>query len=314
MYFSGGRKEADDLLKQYKHFGDGTFLVRESATFVGDYSLSFWRRNRPNHCRIKLKHENGSIKYYLVENFVFDSLYSLIVYYRKNMLRSSEFSIILKEPVPQPKKHEDQEWFHPNTTKEQAEQGLYRLDIGSFLVRPSVQSINAFVISFTINRKIKHCRIMQEGRLYGIDTMNFESLVSLINYYTRNPLYRNVKLSHPVSQELLRQALAESAQGDHSHDDNGASNYMGSNLEEYVTCKALYSYKANKPDELSSMARMCARCLRRDCCTSRIRLISPGTYISSSSPIRSSSTPRRSMSRATETPRTMTLDCPRLVP
>ncbi|XP_017120555.1 1-phosphatidylinositol 4,5-bisphosphate phosphodiesterase gamma-1 [Drosophila elegans] len=249
----GGRKEADDLLKKYKHFGDGTFLVRESATFVGDYSLSFWRRNRPNHCRIKLKHENGSIKYYLVENFVFDSLYSLIVYYRKNMLRSSEFSIILKEPVPQPKKHEDQEWFHPNTTKEQAEQGLFRLDIGSFLVRPSVQSINAFVISFTINRKIKHCRIMQEGRLYGIDTMNFESLVSLINYYTRNPLYRNVKLSHPVSQELLRQALAEIAHGEHGGglDDNGASNYMGSNLEEYVTCKALYSYKANKPDELS---------------------------------------------------------------
>ncbi|XP_017062298.1 1-phosphatidylinositol 4,5-bisphosphate phosphodiesterase gamma-1 [Drosophila ficusphila] len=249
----GGRNEADELLKQYKHFGDGTFLVRESATFVGDYSLSFWRRNRPNHCRIKLKHESGSIKYYLVENFVFDSLYSLIVYYRKNMLRSSEFSIILKEPVPQPKKHEDQEWFHPNTTKEQAEQGLYRLEIGSFLVRPSVQSINAFVISFTINRKIKHCRIMQEGRLFGIDTMNFESLVSLINYYTRNPLYRNVKLSHPVSQELLRQSLAEIAQGDHSggHDDNGASNYMGSNLEEYVTCKALYCYKANKPDELS---------------------------------------------------------------
>ncbi|XP_022209128.1 1-phosphatidylinositol 4,5-bisphosphate phosphodiesterase gamma-1 [Drosophila obscura] len=251
----GGRKEADDLLQKYKHLGDGTFLVRESATFVGDYSLSFWRRNRPNHCRIKLKHESGSIRYYLVENFIFDSLYSLIVYYRKNMLRSSEFSIILKEPVPQPKKHEDQDWFHPNTTKEQAEQGLFKLDIGSFLVRPSVQSINAFVISFTINRKIKHCRIIQEGRLYAIDTMQFESLVSLIHYYTRNPLYRNVKLCHPVSQDLLRQALAEHAQqGDHGggqNDGNGASNYMGSNLEEHVTCKALYSYKANKPDELS---------------------------------------------------------------
>ncbi|KAH8304194.1 1-phosphatidylinositol 4,5-bisphosphate phosphodiesterase gamma-1 [Drosophila kikkawai] len=247
----GGRKEADDLLKKYNHLGDGTFLVRESATFVGDYSLSFWRRNRPNHCRIKLKHENGSIKYYLVENFVFDSLYSLIVYYRNNMLRSSEFSIILKEPVPQPKKHEDQEWFHPNTTKEQAEQGLFKLDIGSFLVRPSVQSVNAFVISFTINRKIKHCRIMQEGRLYGIDTMNFESLVSLIHYYTRNPLYRNVKLCHPVSQELLRQALAEVNDRVHDVGNGAASNYMGSNLEEYVTCKALYSYKANKPDELS---------------------------------------------------------------
>ncbi|KAH8418954.1 hypothetical protein KR222_009605 [Zaprionus bogoriensis] len=250
----GGRQEADQLLETYKHLGDGTFLVRESATFVGDYSLSFWRRNRPNHCRIKLKHENGTIKYYLVENFVFDSLYSLIVYYRKNMLRSSEFSIILKEPVPQPKKHESQDWFHPNTTKEQAELGLFKLEIGSFLVRPSVQSVNAFVISFTINRKIKHCRIMQEGRLYAIDTMQFESLVSLIHYYMRNPLYRNVRLVHPVSQELLRQTLIENAQshGEHSNNDSsGASNYMGSNLEEYVTCKALYSYKADKPDELS---------------------------------------------------------------
>lgn len=47
----GGRQEADALLEAYKHLGDGTFLVRESATFVGDYSLSFWRRNRANHCR-----------------------------------------------------------------------------------------------------------------------------------------------------------------------------------------------------------------------------------------------------------------------
>lgn len=169
------------------------------------------------------------------------------------MLRSSEFSIILKEPVPQPKKHEDQEWFHPTTTKEQAEQALCRLEIGSFLVRPSVQSANAFVISFTINRKIKHCRIIQEGRLYGIDTMNFESLVSLVQYYTRNPLYRNVKLSHPVSQETLAQVLTEGAQCAlvASRDGTGASNYMGPNLDEYVTCKALYSYKASKPDELS---------------------------------------------------------------
>ncbi|ALC48580.1 sl [Drosophila busckii] len=254
----GGRKEADQLLETYNHLGDGTFLVRESATFVGDYSLSFWRRNRPNHCRIKSKHEQGAIKYYLVENFVFDSLYALIVYYRKNMLRSSEFSIILKEPVPQPKKHESQDWFHPNTSKEQAEQALLKLEIGSFLVRPSVQSINAFVISFSINRKIKHCRILQEGRLYAIDTMQFESLVSLIHYYMRNPLYRNVKLMHPVSQELLRQTLLEHAQqllhgSEHSvgSDSNGASNYMGANLDEYVTCKALYSYKADKPDELS---------------------------------------------------------------
>ncbi|XP_023302530.2 1-phosphatidylinositol 4,5-bisphosphate phosphodiesterase gamma-1 [Lucilia cuprina] len=253
----GGRHEADQLLEAYKHLGDGTFLVRESATFVGDYSLSFLRRNRPNHCRIKLKHENGATKYYLVDNFVFDSLYSLIVYYRKNMLRSSEFSITLKEPVPQPKKHESQEWFHPHTTKEQAEQVLIKLDVGSFLVRPSVQNANAFVISFTINRKIKHCRIMQEGRLFVVDTTQFESLVSLVKYYMRNPLYRTVKLMYPVSQELLKQKLLACQVSFDQHgnggmgDFNDASSYMDPSLEDTVTCKALYSYKADKPDELS---------------------------------------------------------------
>lgn len=85
----GGRQEAEQLLETYKHLGDGTFLVRESATFVGDYSLSFWRKDKANHCRIKLKHQNGLTKYYLVEMHVFDSLYSLIMYYRQNMLRSA---------------------------------------------------------------------------------------------------------------------------------------------------------------------------------------------------------------------------------
>lgn len=85
----GGRDEAERLLKAYKHLGDGTFLVRESATFVGDYSISFWRQDRPHHCRIKLKHVNGLTKYYLVENYIFDSLYSLIMHYRQSLLRSS---------------------------------------------------------------------------------------------------------------------------------------------------------------------------------------------------------------------------------
>lgn len=145
----GGRQEAERLLETYRHLGDGTFLVRESATFVGDYSLSFWRKSRCNHCRIKLKHVNGMTKYYLVENCVFDSLYSLIMHYRQSVLRSSEFYITLKEPVPQPKKHESQEWFHPNATREQAETALSHLSDGSFLVRISEHNASIFVVSFT---------------------------------------------------------------------------------------------------------------------------------------------------------------------
>lgn len=38
----GGRIAAEQLLNEYSYLGDGTFLVRESDTFVGDFSLSFW--------------------------------------------------------------------------------------------------------------------------------------------------------------------------------------------------------------------------------------------------------------------------------
>ena len=38
----GGREAAAKLLTDYSYLGDGTFLVRESDTFVGDFSLSFW--------------------------------------------------------------------------------------------------------------------------------------------------------------------------------------------------------------------------------------------------------------------------------
>ncbi|KAF4530490.1 hypothetical protein B566_EDAN018590 [Ephemera danica] len=38
---AGGRDEAEALLQRYSYLGDGTFLVRYSHTFIGDYSLSF---------------------------------------------------------------------------------------------------------------------------------------------------------------------------------------------------------------------------------------------------------------------------------
>lgn len=35
------REEAVSLLGKHKELGNGVFLVRESTTFIGDYSLSF---------------------------------------------------------------------------------------------------------------------------------------------------------------------------------------------------------------------------------------------------------------------------------
>lgn len=84
----GNRKEAEDLLRAHSYLGDGAFLVRDSVTFVGDYCLSFWRNGAPNHCRIKVQHDRGLTKYYLIQRVYFDSLYNLISHYRQNTLRS----------------------------------------------------------------------------------------------------------------------------------------------------------------------------------------------------------------------------------
>lgn len=53
--------------------------------------------------------------------------------------------------------------------------------------------------------EIKHCRIKQEGRLFIIGSAQFESLVDLINYYEVNPLYGQVHLRIPVTDDILTQ-------------------------------------------------------------------------------------------------------------
>lgn len=54
------------------------------------------------------------------------------------------------------------------------------------------------------DKKIKHCRIKLEGRLYTIGNVEFESLVKLIGYYEKHPLYNRVKLSYSISEETVR--------------------------------------------------------------------------------------------------------------
>ena len=46
------------------------------------------RQGEVHHCHIRTKQEWGQTKFYLVEQSLFDSLYSLIVHYRSHPLRS----------------------------------------------------------------------------------------------------------------------------------------------------------------------------------------------------------------------------------
>jgi hypothetical protein len=43
-----------------------------------------------------------------------------------------------------------------------------------------------------------------EGRLYVVGEMKFESLVDLVNFYFKFPLYKTVKLTIPISKEIVK--------------------------------------------------------------------------------------------------------------
>lgn len=110
-----------------------------------------------------------------------------------------------------------------------------------------------FLLNF-LNRahqKIKHCLVKSEGRLYEVGTTKFEGLIDLVNFYTKYPLYRKVKLSYPVSKDIVKR-MGNLTLLD---DDNAytSSGYMDPSTvaRDKITVKALYDYKAQKSDELS---------------------------------------------------------------
>ncbi|XP_058034768.1 1-phosphatidylinositol 4,5-bisphosphate phosphodiesterase gamma-1-like isoform X5 [Ahaetulla prasina] len=252
-----GRQIAERLLHEYcTETGgkDGTFLVRESETFVGDYTLSFWRSGRVQHCRIHSRQEAGTTKFYLTDNLVFDSLYSLICHYREVPLRCNEFEMRLTDPVPQPNAHESKEWYHPNLTRLQAEHMLMRVPRdGAFLVRKRSEA-DSYAISFRAEGKIKHCRVQQEGRLFTLgSSAEFESLLDLVSYYEKHPLYRKMKLRYPINEETLeRMGTAELDYGA-LYEVRSPHFYVEANKMPVAKCtvKALYDYKAQREDELS---------------------------------------------------------------
>uniref|UniRef100_A0A669D1W0 Phosphoinositide phospholipase C n=1 Tax=Oreochromis niloticus TaxID=8128 RepID=A0A669D1W0_ORENI len=242
-----GRQMAERLIQEYcKETGgrDGTFLVRQSDTFVTDYTLSFWRSGRVQHCRIRSVTEGGHTSFYLTPNLHFPSVYALIQHYRDNPLRCQDFELRLTDAVPKPDSH--LRWFYSNLSRGQAEDYLMRIPRdGAFLIRQREGEPDSFAITFRGDGKVKHCRIQKEGNMYLLGTTTeFESLVELVNYFKKKPLYRKIKLRYPVTPELK----------------NCASLY---DVKTYVepneiepslpknTVKALYSYQARRPDELS---------------------------------------------------------------
>ncbi|KAF6718643.1 1-phosphatidylinositol 4,5-bisphosphate phosphodiesterase gamma-1 [Oryzias melastigma] len=250
-----GRQVAEKLLQEYCEGGgkDGTFLVRESETFVGDYTLSFWRSGRVQHCRIHSRQESGSTRFYLTDNLVFDSLYRLICHYRDTPLRCNEFEMRLGNPVPQPNAHESREWYHSSLSRVQAEHMLMRVPRdGAFLVRKRSEH-NSYAISFRAEGKIKHCRIQQEGRLFMLgSSAEFESLVDLVSYYERHPLYRKMRLRYPINEDTLDRMGTTELDYGALYEVRTPHFYVEANKMPTARCtvKALYDYRAQREDEL----------------------------------------------------------------
>eukprot|EP00054_Salpingoeca_dolichothecata_P031739 m.264485 g.264485 ORF g.264485 m.264485 type:complete len:1303 (-) comp27854_c0_seq1:245-4153(-) len=245
-----GRTAAEQLLKDYNG-PEGSFLVRESESSPGEYSLSFWRNGMANHSRIY--HQGG--KYYMTNQISFHNLYELIEYYRREPMKSVQFSLTLGEAVPQPPKHLDRPWYRPDVSRTDAEAKLKRMrQDGVFLVRPSDTSQvggEAFAISFRAEGKIKHCRINKEGRIYCIGDTEFEDMVELVEHYTNTPLYRKMKLKYPLTEELLKKEGGDEEEDNYVSEELYSMPNPSATNKTSVSCKAMYAYRGTKPDELT---------------------------------------------------------------
>uniref|UniRef100_A0AAY4DMK5 Phosphoinositide phospholipase C n=1 Tax=Denticeps clupeoides TaxID=299321 RepID=A0AAY4DMK5_9TELE len=231
---SEGRQTAERLLQEFcaEHGGeDGTFLVRESDTFATNFTLSFWRSGRVQHCRIRSGTEGGHAYYFLTENLHFPSVYALVQYYKENSFRCQDFQLRLTVPVPRPNQHLDQGWFYSNLSRGEAEEYLMRIPRdGAFLIRQR-EDTDCYAITFRGDGKVKHCRIQREGTMFVLGSSSeFESLVELVSYFRKVPLYRKTKLRYPVTPQLM---------------------YVEPSDIEPSTVKALYDYRAMRPDELT---------------------------------------------------------------
>uniref|UniRef100_A0A8C0JN38 Phosphoinositide phospholipase C n=1 Tax=Canis lupus dingo TaxID=286419 RepID=A0A8C0JN38_CANLU len=244
------RTSAEKLLQEYcAETGgkDGTFLVRESKTFPNDYTLSFWRSGRVQHCRIRSTVEGGTMKYFLTDNVMFTSIYALIQHYRETHLRCAEFELRLTDPVPNPNPHE---WYYDGLSRGEAEDMLMRVPRdGAFLIRRR-EGTDSYAITF--RGKVKHCRIHRDGQHFVLGTSAyFESLVELVSYYEKHALYRKMRLRYPVTPELLERynMVDINSLYDVSRMYVDPSEINPSMPQR--TVKALYDYKAKRSDELS---------------------------------------------------------------
>uniref|UniRef100_A0AC34QNU8 SH2 domain-containing protein n=1 Tax=Panagrolaimus sp. JU765 TaxID=591449 RepID=A0AC34QNU8_9BILA len=154
------------LLEQAEK-GNGVFLVRESGTFIGEYTLSFLHEKKVHHVRIKTSMVNGKKQYYFFKTTSMDTLYELISYYTKHSIATEKFRTRLITPCPQPQPHLNQPWFSDKADKQRAEELLNTVhEDGAFLIRYSSSDPSVFVLCLRADGELYHFRLKRDGRIF----------------------------------------------------------------------------------------------------------------------------------------------------
>ncbi|CAD5214162.1 unnamed protein product [Bursaphelenchus xylophilus] len=206
-----GRDEAKERLLEHKDpAGNVVYLVRESGTFIGDYTLSFIHAGKVHHCRIKTKMVDGEKKFFFLESNKKDTLYELISYYTKHTLDTPAFRSYLSIPCPQPQPHLNQPWFSPSADKKRAEELLNTVpEDGAFLIRYSSTDQNVFVLSLKVDGEFWHYRLKRDGRIFVVNQTVFENLNQVVDYYSTHDFVRGICLKFPVNEQNVGEYISE---------------------------------------------------------------------------------------------------------
>ncbi|XP_073671788.1 1-phosphatidylinositol 4,5-bisphosphate phosphodiesterase gamma-2 [Paramisgurnus dabryanus] len=208
---AGGRHTAELLLHDFcerRNRIDGTFLVRESDTFVRNYSISIWSKSRIRHYRIFYFLEDGHSSFFLTIKEIFPSLCALIRYYRRNPIEYDELNLCLVSFLPRPDSLPPPKagWFYSSLSRGKAEDYLKTIPRdGVFLVRKRKEP-DTFALSVRIKDDVKHFQIHRKNK-YELGSFRFDSLEEMISNLQEIPL--NFKLRYPVTPELVERFQKE---------------------------------------------------------------------------------------------------------
>lgn len=107
---------------------------------------------------------------------------------------------------------EANDWFHPEITKKEAGEKLWRAGPESWLVRPSDSNKEDYTLFFYCNCQIQRFKIQKQGRQYYMGGRFFDSIVEIIERYKKEEIVEK----HTLGKGVLRprsSALTEDSNG-----------------------------------------------------------------------------------------------------